>query len=50
VLLLRAHAIAALIAVLATVLEIDRGCREKPLGGKSWAVNVQLSKGGSRVF
>jgi integrase len=35
------------IAVRAVVLEIDRDGREKLLGGKSWTVNVQLSKEGA---
>jgi hypothetical protein len=47
VLLLRQDAIAALVGVLAIVLERDRGGREKLLGAKSWTVNVQLSREGA---
>ena len=36
-----------MIAVRAVVLEIDRDGREKLLGGKSWTVNVQLSREGA---
>jgi hypothetical protein len=35
------------IAVRAVALEIDRDGREKLLGGKRWAVNVQLSREGA---
>src|SRR5437764_672051 len=47
VLLLRQDAIAALVGVLAIVLERDCAGRERLLGAKSWAVNVQLSKEGA---